>query len=262
MLKRIFTGIFGILIILFILLYKSAALFPFLLIGVSLIALDEFFSAFGVERTPAFKVLSWFGGIAFYDNKFANYSLWILLVWYFIENRNNIKEFAKNLTILLFGEFYIPFLMSFLLFIRKIQPYGIYWIWLSINAAFSTDIFAYFGGTKFGKHKLCPKISPNKTIEGAILGILGALGIALIYCGLVSKFTEININFVRLSLMSVCASIMSEIGDLVGSFVKRKCGIKDFGTSLPGHGGFLDRLDSLVFAAPFVYFFLTQIGIF
>ena len=102
-----------------------------------------------------------------------------------------------------------------------------------------------------GKHKLCPNLSPKKTIEGAIGGVLGALVLGIIF-GLIFKIQV----FPHVILMSIIGSVMAQLGDLTASAFKRKMGIKDYGNLIPGHGGILDRFDSVLFAAPAVYYYL------
>ncbi len=118
-------------------------------------------------------------------------------------------------------------------------------------AAFLSDIFALFAGMAFGKHKLAPRLSPKKTVEGAIGGLLGA-SVGMVIYGLLAK-PLFGIAGVSLPLMALCGavgSVISQLGDLSFSCIKREFGIKDYGSILPGHGGILDRFDSVIFCAP------------
>ena len=115
----------------------------------------------------------------------------------------------------------------------------------------ATDTFAYFVGRGCGKHKLSPILSPAKTVEGAIGGLLGAVGVGIIF-GL-----WIHLPIFRAVGVGLIAGIVGQIGDLFESALKRELGIKDFGSVMPGHGGALDRFDSLLFVAPFAYLFLN-----
>ena len=127
--------------------------------------------------------------------------------------------------------------------------YGYLFTWTVVLAAFGSDIFAYFTGFLLGKHKLAPNLSPKKTIEGAIGGVLGST----VLCGLFGAF-------VARDLMTICLIVgfvggaVSQAGDLTASAFKRKMGIKDYGNLIPGHGGIMDRFDSVIFVAPFVYY--------
>jgi len=123
-----------------------------------------------------------------------------------------------------------------------------------------TDIFAYITGKTLGKHKLCPVISPKKTVEGSIGGTFGTVAVLLIL-GLVLENAEVlQVNFIKLTLYAVTSSIVGQFGDLSMSAVKRCLGVKDYGTLFPGHGGILDRFDSLLFIAPFTCLFCRHIG--
>ena len=124
---------------------------------------------------------------------------------------------------------------------------GHIYVWLIFIIAFITDIFAYFAGYLFGKHKLIPKVSPKKTIEGSIGGILGS---TLVCLGFGYYF---NLNLTMIILLGFFGSIIAQMGDLFASSIKRYVGIKDYGKLIPGHGGVLDRFDSVILVAPFVY---------
>ena len=125
-------------------------------------------------------------------------------------------------------------------------------VWLVLITAFVTDIMAYFSGYFFGKHKLCPKISPKKTIEGAIGGTLGTMLVS----GLFGYFVMPEI-MIHCMIMGAMGAILSQFGDLTASIFKRKMGIKDYGHLIPGHGGILDRFDSVLFTAPLVYYYIA-----
>ena len=128
------------------------------------------------------------------------------------------------------------------------------YIWLVFLIAFGTDTFAYLVGNIFGKHKLSPNISPNKTKEGALGGILGSVIIALIF----SYLANVE-SLWKLLILSILASIVSQIGDLVASRIKRLANIKDYGFIFPGHGGVLDRFDSIIFCAPLIYYYVIYV---
>ena len=147
--------------------------------------------------------------------------------------------------------FAVPLLLSSLLRIVRLE-HGQHLILIPFIVAFSTDVFAYFVGVSMGKRKLAPEISPKKTIEGMYGGLVGAV-MAMVFYGFVLRvFFAFNINFFTLILMSVIGSFAALLGDLSMSYIKREAKIKDFGTILPGHGGVLDRFDSLLFAAPVI----------
>jgi len=143
---------------------------------------------------------------------------------------------------------------------------AVYMLFLTCCCAWLTDVFAYFAGSKLGRHKLCPKISPKKTWEGAIGGVLGT---ALVNVGFAALFNAFflkgyALNLLWIGLVSVPICVVGIIGDLVASALKRSYGAKDFGHLFPGHGGVMDRLDSFSYAAPFMFSLLqleTSMGI-
>lgn len=138
---------------------------------------------------------------------------------------------------------------------------------LCIATAWIADAGAYFVGSAFGKHKLCPNVSPKKTIEGAIggviIGVLGAIGVALVYDLFIFQINGyihhwVGIDFVGVAVFGVIATITSMVGDLTFSLIKRSCNVKDYGNIIPGHGGILDRCDSIIMTAPLLFLFVQN----
>jgi phosphatidate cytidylyltransferase len=125
--------------------------------------------------------------------------------------------------------------------------------------AILTDTFAYFFGITFGKKKLAPVISPNKTVAGAVGGILGGMIAAVLTGLLVQGWFHINIGILHFLFSGFLMAVLSEYGDLMASLIKREYSLKDYGNILPGHGGIMDRLDSILFISPILYFYFTQI---
>ncbi|MGI6160843.1 MAG: phosphatidate cytidylyltransferase [Christensenellales bacterium] len=133
------------------------------------------------------------------------------------------------------------------------QPRGMAGILLVLCAAIFTDSFAYFIGVLFGKKKLCPKISPKKTIAGAIGGLFGGGAAAAVLSMLTPMLFGIKTSMPAFLAIGLICAVVSQFGDLAASCIKRMCGVKDFGKIMPGHGGIMDRLDSILFCAPIVY---------
>ena len=155
---------------------------------------------------------------------------------------------------------YIVFTMLHIVLVRYMDN-GKYLIYLVLLGACGTDIFAYFVGVLTGKHKLCPTISPKKTIEGAIGGVFGAI-ICFVGFGLVMQHCfKMDVNYVNLLILGAVSGVLSEIGDLAASMIKRQYQIKDYGHLLPGHGGIMDRLDSIIVIAPLVYYFVKYLPV-
>ncbi len=157
----------------------------------------------------------------------------------------------------------VTFFFSHAMNIRTDCVFGRQLLWLVIICACLTDTFALFVGKYFGKRKLAPKISPKKTVAGALGGILGSVISATVY-GVITELTmpEISVNFLSLAALGLVAAIFAQLGDLSMSAVKREAGIKDYGNIIPGHGGILDRIDSIVFTAPLVYYFVMFFKVF
>lgn len=148
------------------------------------------------------------------------------------------------------GIVYVPGFLSFLVLIRN-DASGIAWIVLLICVVFAGDVGAYYAGSYFGKHKLCPDISPNKTIEGSI----GGLAANAVIGSLIKYFYFSEMSWGIGILFFVCIGFVGQVGDLYASVLKRSANVKDSGAILPGHGGILDRADALMFAAPIAYLF-------
>ncbi len=159
---------------------------------------------------------------------------------------------------------YISFGFSSVLLLRDL-PHGEAVCFLSFVIPWVTDTFAYFCGRAFGKHKLIPEVSPKKTVEGSVGGTLCALLLTLLYGFLIGRFTSLTPNYLGIAVTAAAGSLLSQCGDLMMSLVKRKFGVKDYGKLFPGHGGVLDRFDSVLCTAPALYFltaFLPSLSLF
>jgi phosphatidate cytidylyltransferase len=152
---------------------------------------------------------------------------------------------------------YLPWSLGYVLLLRE-TPDGHMGLWtlsLPIVASFATDIGAYFVGRAFGRRKLAPEISPGKTVEGSLGGILVSFLALVGYTGLVREVFPFGL--LELWLFSLLLSLAAQLGDLAESMLKRYCGVKDSGRFLPGHGGLLDRIDSLLFTFPLTYYLVV-----
>jgi len=160
------------------------------------------------------------------------------------------KHSLNDMMITFFGFFYVGFTIAHLVMISKIDAN--FFIWYPFIIAFVTDTFAYFVGKYLGKSPLIPSVSPNKTIEGSIGGIIGCVIFSFGYAWIFNK------EFLMYSIvLGLLGSVLSQLGDLIASKIKRSYEIKDFGNIMPGHGGILDRFDSLIVTLPLVYYFMT-----
>jgi len=164
------------------------------------------------------------------------------------------KVSPQDVMVNIFGFFYVGVLLSNVYLVRA-HEFGTYFVWFIFISAWACDTCAYFSGMLFGKHKLAPALSPKKTIEGAIGGTVGAAIIGGIYGHFIS--VDAGVNLVVLgSIIGLIGAILAQFGDLSASAIKRHIGIKDYGSLIPGHGGILDRFDSVIFTAPLVYLIL------
>lgn len=159
---------------------------------------------------------------------------------------------------IMFVSLVITCFLSNILLLRRMETHGLFYMIMAIVCfSWATDVFAYLVGMLIGKHRFAPHISPKKTIEGSLGGtlisILVTLGAVAIYC----KVTSYHASISLVLLYAALCSVIGQVGDLAFSYIKRSYGIKDFGNILPGHGGVLDRLDSLIFLAPFFYMLIS-----
>lgn len=150
----------------------------------------------------------------------------------------------------------LPIMFSLIIRIRALES-GEYWILMPFLAAWMTDTGAYFTGVFLGKHKLCEKISPKKTVEGAIGGVVACIASLLAFVYVMGA----DINYISFAIGALVLSVLAQIGDLSFSIIKREYNIKDYGNIMPGHGGVLDRFDSTMFTIPASYILLMIIGL-
>ncbi len=183
--------------------------------------------------------------------------IYLVVVYLMIQLIFQRKRFSlDDVAVTLLGVIYIPFLLSFMFLIRCMEN-GFVLTWMVFVGTFSTDIFAYFIGKFFGKRKLLPTVSPNKTVAGGIGGVVGSIVATVLYgCFYANAYTGLEIPYYHYLFIGLLCGIIAQIGDWAASAIKRSVGIKDFGHIMPGHGGLLDRIDSLLFVAPAVYFYL------
>ncbi len=155
-----------------------------------------------------------------------------------------------------FSFVYAPMMLSFIYLIRM-MPNGSFLAWIPF-IAWVCDTCAYFAGSMFGKHKLCPKLSPKKTVEGAVGGVLGSVIVGLIFGYVFAVYAgsgiSVSKSVISFGIITLIASPLSQIGDLIASGIKRNHDIKDYGHLIPGHGGIMDRFDSVIFITPVIYY--------
>jgi phosphatidate cytidylyltransferase len=180
----------------------------------------------------------------------------VLLTLVFAHRTNNINDGS----ITIFGFFYVGVLMSLICEIRSYG--GMMYAWLPFIFAFGSDTGAYFSGKAFGKHKLTPELSPKKTVEGAIGGVVTVAVLTCIYFTVCSKLYD-NVGIESIAVFTAVGAIgavFSQLGDLAASSIKRYVNIKDYGWLMPGHGGVMDRFDSVLFTIPLVFAVVWLMG--
>ena len=197
-------------------------------------------------------------------------SVMIALTIFTFDHKYELKDLLSTIFILIY-----PLAMFAIFFVVNHSNYGLLGIFLTLLIPVMSDTMAYFTGITFKGKKLCPEISPKKTISGAIGGLLGGIiGAMLVYVlfdvtGLFVNFNNVGIMHLTDSLLSsafvylaigLVGGVLSEVGDLGASWIKRKAGIKDFGKIFPGHGGMMDRLDSILFVLPLVYIVINIVS--
>jgi len=197
----------------------------------------------------------------FFGWKYVVLAYGIGVFWMMIEPIFNKKRDMNTLMLGIFTLLYpsVFFIAFFGLSLFENVQLRILLILIAMVTAVGTDTFAYFIGVTFGKHKLIPRISPNKSVEGAVAGYIG--GFAMLVClGLVyRKVTGLDIRMIHFYILGAVLPIVGQLGDLVASLVKRFFGLKDFGNIFPGHGGVLDRFDSATFISPLIYLYFTLV---
>lgn len=167
------------------------------------------------------------------------------------------KYQASDIMATYFSFIYAPIMLSFIYLTRQL-PDGIYLVWMIFISSWISDTAAYLVGIMFGKHKLAPVLSPKKSIEGSIGGVVGSALVGAIFAYILMVNLQYESNWILIiAAIGAVGSIISQVGDLAASAIKRNHEIKDYGNLIPGHGGIMDRFDSVIFTAPMVYFLAT-----
>jgi phosphatidate cytidylyltransferase len=169
-----------------------------------------------------------------------------------------------SVAVTVFGAAYTGGLLAFGLFLRHLPGvtnplHGTALLFAPVLLTWCNDSFAYFVGRAFGKHKLIPRVSPGKTVEGSAGALAGTILVAVAYTWVLNRFPGYHLGLLQAALFGAVVSVAAVVGDLAESLLKRDAGVKDSGTLLPGHGGALDRFDSLFFTLPLAYFFFRYV---
>lgn len=279
---RVITAVVGLAVLAAVLAFFDTIVFDFVLSAICLLAIHEVFSAmgFGKKQWYLYAAAVPFTLLVMLTSSQSVRALilpfcFLLVLFLNVCQISHVQtlDFGKLSGYVYFSGV-IVFCFYSLIHLKRCLPFAqyrydaIYFILLILCFAWGGDTAAYFAGRAFGKHKLAPIVSPHKTVEGAIGGIFGSVLVGvvltLVYSFLSASHNVITIqvqprHYAILVVMGAIASVLGILGDLFASSVKRQVGIKDYGTIFPGHGGILDRFDSVMFIAPFVTMVITAV---
>lgn len=266
---RVLSGICLFPIIACILVFANNIILDITIAIISMIAIYEYYNCF--KSTNKANPSQWLGMVICAMIAFVHFidevafreimimiipicMLALIIELLFSKGNKNIID----VLVTLLGICYIPMMLVFISIIRENFAEGKILVWYIFFAAWGSDTFAYLIGKNFGKHKLT-RVSKNKTIEGSIAGIIGATVVSIIYTIIINSAFNMEINILMVSIITVILSIIGQIGDLAASSIKRYCDVKDFSDLIPGHGGMMDRIDSVIFIAPIAYILLGML---
>lgn len=236
---------------------------------VSIIGFLELTKACGV-RTQKINSLEWIGilcvtlyYLVLYFVQDTSYSMqlviFMLIALMFAYVFGFSKYHANQVMDTYFSLIYAPVMLSFVFLTRQLEN-GIYLVWMIFISSWISDTCAYLVGVMIGKHKLAPVLSPKKSIEGAVGGVVGAAAVGAVFGAYLDSVLYLENFTVILAIVGGVGSVISQVGDLAASAIKRNHDIKDYGKLIPGHGGIMDRFDSVIFTAPITYFLIIMLG--
>ena len=265
--KRITSALLGFPLVVIILTFGNKYIVDIFLAVIAMLGMQEYFNAISKDSKP----VKWIGYLLCLFIAFIHIIPiyvpigdvltimipTILLILFLQVILTNMKTSFKDVAYTLFGIVYVIGCISFIALLRGLDN-GKVLIWYAIISAWGTDTFAYLIGKKFGKHKLS-KISPKKSIEGAVAGTIGATVIALLYTLAMNNIYNFEYSYIFILISTIVLSIIGQIGDFASSSIKRYVNVKDYSNLIPGHGGMLDRIDSLMFLTPFAYILFSII---
>ena len=228
--------------------------------AISMLGLYELYKVIGTHKSPIMfaglaAVICYFGNLRFeiVDSPMVIF-VGFLIVLLFIMVICYPKYNAAQIGISYFGLFYVACMLSYIYQIRQ-MPGGRYIVWLVFLCTWGSDSAAYAAGSLLGRHKMAPVLSPKKSVEGAVGGVLGAMALTAIYvCVRRGPLEADTMKILVLVAIAGVAALISIVGDLAASAIKRNYDIKDYGYLIPGHGGILDRYDSVIIVAPIIYY--------
>lgn len=267
---RLITSALGI-VLFFVVLFAPATVFYVVDIIIAAMAIHEVFSVVGLIKKPTMVIAGGLGVIlcacfGAAHMGYIDYSVCMLAVASLLAYLFAVMVFDHDHVTLydaataFFCTVFPALLFSYIVPIRSAE-YGMYMIITLFAATWCADAGAYFVGIRFGKHKLAPSLSPKKTWEGAFGGVLGSVLSMVIYSLVLNYVLNVPCNEAGLILIGIGCSLLGPVSDIATSAIKREFGVKDYGTLFPGHGGVMDRFDSVLLTAPFVYYVSTLMNL-
>lgn len=257
---RLISGIVLVIIALATIISGSWILF-FTLLAVSLIGMRELYKVMKVsdEHVTVLELVGYLGAVLYYiamKTDFGNYGTMAIIISMililFVYVFGYPKYHAEQVMAAFFGVIYVAVMLSFIYLTRSL-PDGKFLVWLIFLCSWGCDTCAYCVGMLIGKHKMAPVLSPKKSIEGAVGGVAGAALLGVIYAAATQG------KMAEYALICAVGALISMVGDLAASAIKRNQNIKDYGKLIPGHGGILDRFDSVIITAPVIYYLAKTI---
>lgn len=256
---RFLSGILLVIIALATIITGGDVLFATLLM-ISFIGMTEIYKVLEISGT-LLGVVGYVAAVAYYFLLRFEKTDWItmltiafLIVIMAVYVFTYPKYRSEQIMLAFFGLFYVAFMLSYVYQIRML-PQGAFLVWLVFICSWGSDTCAYCVGMLIGKHKMAPKLSPKKSIEGAVGGVVGAALLGVLYAVVINRFAAGEAaNVVQYAIIGAVGALISMVGDLAASAIKRNHDIKDYGNLIPGHGGILDRFDSVIFTAPIIYY--------
>lgn len=266
---RVISAAVLIAILLLVVFFTPSWVFALLVCALTLMVMYELTKVLGLNKKISISIVNYIFAALFMSLQFMDKALagklifpaallYIMLLTAVCVLDNKRVKFAD----VCFSGFMVFYSVAFLMhlsFIRNLDG-GVALLFMALIGAYITDTGAYFTGMAIGKHKLIPAVSPNKTVEGAIGGVLGSVIGFMVYGFIMTKMGY-GVNFPLLGVLSLICAVVAQFGDLAASAMKRSLEVKDFGNLIPGHGGMVDRVDSLMFVAPVVYYFITLLPV-
>lgn len=257
---RLISGIVLVIIALATII-SGSWIFFFTLLAVSLIGMRELYKVMKVsdEHVTVLELVGYLGAVLYYiamKADFGNYGTMAIIISMililFVYVFGYPKYHAEQVMAAFFGVVYVAVMLSFIYLTRSL-PDGKFLVWLIFLCSWGCDTCAYCVGMLIGKHKMAPVLSPKKSIEGAVGGVAGAALLGVIYAAATQG------KMAEYALICAVGALISMVGDLAASAIKRNQNIKDYGKLIPGHGGILDRFDSVIITAPVIYYLAKMI---